>query len=89
MEANVEIIKKIPLSQLAIDDVLYWPSSSNGDYSCKSGYKFLKEEVEQLDINWVPPLRDKNLWKAIWSMRVPQKVKNFLWRACRNAIPTK
>ena len=89
MEANVEIIKKIPLSQLAIDDVLYWPSSSNGDYSCKSDYKFLKEEVEQLDINWVPPLRDKNLWKAIWSMRVPQKVKNFLWRACRIAIPTK
>ena len=71
MEANVEIIKKIPLSQLAIDDVLYWPSSSNGDYSCKSGYKFLKEEVEQLDTNWVPPLRDKNLWKAIWSMHVP------------------
>ena len=71
VEANAEIIKKIPLSQLAIDDVLYWPSLSNGDYSCKSGYRFLKEEVEQLDTNRVPPLRDKNLWKAIWSMRVP------------------
>ena len=71
VEADAEIIKKILLSQLATDDVLYWPFSSNGDYSCKSGYRFLKDEAEQLDTNRVPPLRDKNLWKAIWSMRVP------------------
>ena len=71
MEADAEIIKRILLSQLAADDVLYWPFSSNGDYSCKSGYRFLKDEAEQLDTNRVPPLRDKNLWKAIWSMRVP------------------
>ena len=89
VEADAEIIKKIPLSQLATDDVLYWPFSSNGDYSCKSGYRFLKDEAEQLDTNRVPPLKDKNLWKAIWSMCVPQKVKNFLWRTCHNAIPTK
>ena len=71
VEADAEITKKILLSQLATDDVLYWPFSSNGDYSCKSGYRFLKDEAEQLDTNRVPPLRDKNLWKAIWSMRVP------------------
>ena len=46
VEADVEIIKKIPLSQLATDDVLYWPFSSNGDYRCKSGYRFLKDEAE-------------------------------------------
>lgn len=69
--------------------MLYWPFSSNGDYSCKSGYRFLKDEAGLLDTNRVPPLRDKNLWKAIWFMRVPWKVKNFIWWACRNAIPAK
>ena len=71
VEEDAEMIKKIPLSQMATEDVLYWPFSSNGDYSCKSGYRFLKDEAEQSDTNWVPPLRDKNLWKAIWSMHVP------------------
>ena len=32
---------------------------------------------------------DTQLWKGIWSLRVPNKVKNLLWRACRNAMPTK
>lgn len=71
VEEDAEMIKKIPLSRMATEDVLYWPFSSNGDYSCKSGYRFLKDEVKQSDTNWVPPLRDKHLWKAIWSMRVP------------------
>ena len=46
VEEDTEMIKKIPLSQLATEDVLYWPFMSNGIYSCKSGYRSLKEEVE-------------------------------------------
>ena len=89
MEEDAELIKKIPLSKKVIKDVLYWPFTSNGEYSSKSGYKFLKEKAEQLHSTQVPLLRDKHLWKAIWAMHVPQKMKNFMWRACRNAMPTK
>ena len=88
-EEDAEIIKRIPLSQVATEDVLFWPFTSSSIYSCKSGYRFLKEEAEQLVTIQPPPLRDKQLWKTIWSMRVAQKVKNFVWRACRNALPTK
>ena len=51
--------------------MLFWPYTSNGVYSCKSGYRFLKEEAEMEVTNQVPPLRDKHVWKAIWSMQVP------------------
>ena len=36
-----------------------------------------------------PPIRDKQVWKEIWQMKAPPKVKNFIWRACCNALPTK
>ena len=75
---EVEIIVKIPLARVAAEDVLYWPYSIDGNYSCKSGYRFLKEEPD-IGLSQQPSSRDKQFWKAIWSLRVPQKVKNLLW----------
>ena len=43
---DAEIIKAIPLSWVRIEDVLFWPYTSNGVYSYKSGYRFLKEEAK-------------------------------------------
>lgn len=28
-------------------------------------------------------------WEWIWSLKVPLKVRNFLWQACHNIIPTR
>ena len=32
---------------------------------------------------------DKVFWRSIWGLRVPNKIKNFLWCACHETIPTK
>nr|POE70420.1 putative disease resistance protein rga3 [Quercus suber] len=85
---EAELIKTIPLSNEASEDVLFWPHSSNGQYSCKSGYRFLeKEDVLHNEPQEVTD-EEKQLWNGIWSMHVPPKVKTLLWRACREAIPT-
>nr|POE76298.1 putative ribonuclease h protein [Quercus suber] len=32
---------------------------------------------------------DSGIWKLVWGLRIPSKVKNFIWRSCRDAIPVK
>ena len=65
---DAQLIKKIPLSQVATEDMLNWPYSSNGVDSCKSGYRSLKEESKLAATSQVPPLWDKHVWKGIWSI---------------------
>ena len=28
-------------------------------------------------------------WNLIWNLKVPPKIKNFLWRVCRGCFPTR
>jgi hypothetical protein len=34
-------------------------------------------------------LRVSGNWMKIWNMKIPQKVKVFLWRAARGCLPTR
>ena len=52
---DANLIKKTPLSRNAAEDNLYWPYTPSRNYSCKSGYKFLKEEVELQSNPQTPP----------------------------------
>jgi hypothetical protein len=29
------------------------------------------------------------LWKKIWRMKIPSKIRTFAWRACKKGIPLK
>lgn len=55
---------------------------TNGTYSVKSAYRRLYEgyTIYQLwgAVNWL----------KVWNLNVAPKVKNFMWRALRNCLPT-
>ena len=87
-QEEAAIIKKIPLSRRVNEDVPIWPYTNDGQYTCKTGYRFLKEEAK-MDSVQVDSGADSSLWKGIWSLQIPNRVKNLLWRACRGAMPTK
>ena len=88
-EFEASIIKNIPLCQSIQDDVLIWPFNPDGEYSVKSEYKFLQDAqlMQQQGPSNFEPM--KPLWKKIWNLAVPKKVKHLVWKACKNSIPTK
>lgn len=62
-------------------DELVWGLTADGVYSVKSG-ALLTQGLTHSSTPKVP-------YDWIWKLQVPPKVKNFLWKACNDGLPTK
>ena len=84
-----QLIESLPLCSTPEPDTLVWPKEKLGNYSVKSGYKLLCE-LHDLDSNR-PQVLDsqKTFWKSIWKMKVPGKIKHFLWKAAQTRCQQK
>ena len=47
-----------------------------------------KEEAKGWDVRVQTCIIKKEFWKAIWGLKCPSKVRHFMWRACKNILPT-
>ena len=56
--------------------------------SFKSAYQVALRLKQQNCVEHSIATRDRPIWNKIWSLKVPPKVKNILWRACFNILPT-
>ena len=82
-------IKSIPLCVTDQEDCLSWPRCRSGSYSDKTGYQLLCEsEMNSLSSSSNSKVI-KRFWKDIWRLKVPNKVKVYLWRACSRALSMK
>jgi hypothetical protein len=88
-----EQILQIPISAHVEEDFVCWPHTRHGVYTVKSGYnlarpaKFLHERSKAggLSSNW---MSSEKLWKAIWKIKAPGKMKIHLWRFAQDCLPT-
>ena len=78
-----------PLCTTPQADTFVWTVEWNGSYSVKSGYKILCEDqlVGGLEIDAI--VAQRKFWKSVWKLKVPRKIKHFLWKSCTNSLPTK
>uniref|UniRef100_A0A803LUS5 Reverse transcriptase zinc-binding domain-containing protein n=1 Tax=Chenopodium quinoa TaxID=63459 RepID=A0A803LUS5_CHEQI len=74
-------IKSIPLIDNNGPDTLYWRLTPTGRYSVKSAYW-----LGVLGNHYVNSTIDENVWRGIWRMNGPPKLRHFLWRACTNTL---
>ena len=86
---EAEIILGLPLSSTLPSDTLIWSTTSNGKFSVRSAYKIAMETKVQPDSGSCSDNSNmKTFWKVLWGLKIPNKVKHFGWRACKNILPT-
>ncbi|KAM6549548.1 hypothetical protein CsatB_021224 [Cannabis sativa] len=79
-----ELILKIPLFSSVVDR-LVWQHESSGIYSVKSAYNLQQVDHGRWHDN---PDAEAKFWSSFWRLKLPPKIKNLVWRACRNCLPT-
>jgi hypothetical protein len=86
---EVTTILGIPLSFRNPADSLIWGATKQGIYTVRSGYHLLLHERNQDEPGTSDTTRMSQLWKTIWSVQIPSKIRHFLWRACHSSLPTR
>lgn len=66
-----------------------WSCTPSGNFSTSSAYKLLPASASTNLAGSSNQDTQRSFWKGIWRMRVPNKIKHFIWRVCNNALPTK
>ena len=86
---EADIILNIPLSYNLPDYQIIWIGNKKGEFSVKSTYYVAIPIIHPFNEGESP--RDDPrfpLWKKMWHLNIPAKIRIFAWRACMNALPT-
>lgn len=83
-------IRATPIGTPSTCDRLVWPEVKSGDYSVKSGYCHAigDSPLVSMDRASSSHVVNKEIWRVLWGARVTPKIRNFMWRAITNSIPT-
>ena len=85
---EADIILGSPLSTRRPDDRIIWAHTPSGTFTSCSAYKMLVSCDISTSASGSNPDSQKKFWKGIWQLRVPNKIRHFVWRMCNNALPT-
>ena len=82
-------ILNIPISYNLPEDKIIWIGNNKGVFTVKSAYYValnMVDSSEEGESSYVVP-RDL-LWKKVWHLNIPSKIRIFAWRACVDALLT-
>ena len=91
---EADTIFGIAICPRLLKDSLIWAWTANGRFPVKSAYKIaqkcLKESSHKANAGSASKNdKMKSLWNLIWKLKCPNKIKQFMWRSCRDILPTK
>lgn len=87
---EADLISRIPLSSWMPADRQIWALTSNGMFSVRSAYYgALQLYKAENGGTYLDDSLNRSFWKRICQIYVSPKVRHFVWRACRDILPTK
>jgi hypothetical protein len=91
---DVEVILQIPLCTKKINDFWAWGEDRRGKFSVSSVYRMLfnmkcqRENLLDGRGGTSSIQQEMKDWTSLWNIKVPSKLKNFIWRLCNESVPT-
>ncbi|XP_062086997.1 uncharacterized protein LOC133793717 [Humulus lupulus] len=83
-QRDANLIVGIPLHSSRLADAWFWAFESSGRLTVKSAYRYLQQ-----DKDGGSRIDRLSFWNKLWKLRVPPKVKDLVWRASSDCLPTK
>ena len=82
------VVLGIPLSKINPSGHIVWAHTPFGLFSTCSAYKLHLSSISAGLANSSNPSPQKQFWKGIWQLHIPNKINHFIWKASNNALPT-
>uniref|UniRef100_A0A7N2MHA8 Reverse transcriptase zinc-binding domain-containing protein n=1 Tax=Quercus lobata TaxID=97700 RepID=A0A7N2MHA8_QUELO len=70
-------------------DKLCWNENKSKTFSVKTAYQIAVKLLNPPSGEHSNARQDVRMWKTFWSLNTPPKVRNFLWRASSDILPTR
>lgn len=86
---EAEMIQHIPVSDGCVEDLLIWPLTLDGNYSVRSAYQMLETDARYLTPSFSSMDGGSKVWKGIWKIKTPNRIRHFVWQVTRDSLPTK
>ncbi|GAA0148917.1 hypothetical protein LIER_08228 [Lithospermum erythrorhizon] len=88
LEHTCEEILKIPLNNLNQADSIIWGPHPKGIFTVKTAYEFIHTLSQEASLGPNTSNPQYTFYKWFWKIKIPRKIKHFLWRALNNNLPT-
>jgi hypothetical protein len=89
---DAELILGLLICTRAVDDFWAWSHERNGIFSVRSAYRMLVETKCRREA-WLEgrssgsnSTRESKSWTMLWKVKVPSKIKIFLWRLAKQSL---
>ena len=89
MQPTQQDVLNIRLGDLQTQERIYWKENKANCFTVRSAYLVALRLNQGGVVENSRAHEDKRMWDKIWRLRIPPKVRNFLWRACSDVLPTR